>query len=341
MRVPHFIQPLQDMVARLVERPLWEGIIQVLILLYWVIFCLVWQNMSREVDRAFHMTQAALLCVFVLDVLLRMLVRGFDFALGVIVLSVPVNLLELVLLAATALDVSLYWSGVCSYGLCSTLGGIAQFLRLLYKSDRTVTALHIFSETSNLSIKLITLMTFVSYSYAVMGFEAYKSLDSFSPDYCASADPVTRCESFATSEGNFGTFGCSWLTVFQIITTSNWHDLMNGVIAQRSRWDSLFFITCFGMTQFVILSLMVGSFIDAFFRLTKAKESKAAAERAAAEARKTEEGHSNLRRGGRGSASGNGAGGAGGGVRDDGGGDRREEGGHGWCPDGGGDGWGR
>jgi hypothetical protein len=304
VRVPHFLQPLQDMVARLIERPLWEGIIQALILLYWIIFCLVWQNMSRDVDRAFHIITAILLGIFVLDVLLRMLVRGFDFAMGVIVLSVPVNLLELVLLTVTVVDVSLYWGDTCTYGLCSTLGGVAQFLRLLYKSDRTVTALHIFSETSSLSIKLITLMTFVSYSYAVLGFEVYKELESFSPDYCAIADPITKCESFVGSEGNFGTFGCSWLMVFQIITTSNWHDLMNGVIAQRSRWDSLFFITCYGVTQFVILGLMIGSFIDAFFRLTKAKEGKAAADRAAAEARKNVEGGATGLRWGRGSTGG-------------------------------------
>lgn len=304
VRVPHFLQPLQDMVARLIERPLWEGIIQALILLYWIIFCLVWQNMSKDVDRAFHIITAILVGIFVLDVLLRMLVRGFDFAMGVIVLSVPVNMLELVLLTVTVVDAALYWSGTCTYGLCSTLGGIAQFLRLLYKSDRMVIALHVFSETSSLSIKLITLMTFVSYSYAVLGFEIYKELESFPPDYCAIADPVTKCESSVGSEGNFGTFGCSWLMVFQIITTSNWHDLMNGVIAQRSRWDSLFFITCYGVTQFVILALMIGSFIDAFFRLTKAKEAKAAADRAVAETRKNLEGGAATLRRGRGSTGG-------------------------------------
>lgn len=283
--VPRFLLPLQTSCMRVVEKPQWESFIQLLIVAYWIIFCMVWEDMSDAVDRWLHMVQMALLGIFVLDVAMRMFVRGYDFAGGVFVLSLPVNVLELSLLGVTLVDGVLYWTGVCGFGTCSTLGGIAQFVRLLYKSDRTVTTLHIFSETSSISIKLITLMTFVSYSYAVLGFELYQGVDSFSPDYCAMADPVTRCEVAANSKGNFGTFGCSWLTVFQIITTSDWHDLMNDVISQRSRWDALFFMTCFAVTQFFILSLMVGSFIDAFFRLTKAKESKAAAARAFAEAR--------------------------------------------------------
>jgi hypothetical protein len=118
------------------------------------------------------------------------------------------------------------------------MGSVAQFLRLLYKSPSSLTALQILDATGGLILKLTLITLFSSYSFAsesqgegrghcttrlqrggcdstVLFFEMYNKTNSFSPDFCASLDPTTQCESHL-GQSNFQSFGCSWLVVFQV-----------------------------------------------------------------------------------------------------------------------------
>ena len=94
--------------------------------------------------------------------------------------------------------------------------------------------------------------------------------------------------------GNYDTLACSQLVMFQIVTTSNWQVLVSTVIEQKnSQWTALFFIswlvvglTCdtdshsisYIITVFVILSLTIGVFIDAFFKASQLNAKTAQAE---------------------------------------------------------------
>ena len=71
-----------------------------------------------------------------------------------------------------------------------------------------------------------------------------------------------------------------------MITQSNWPQISAAVIAEKGGWSSLYFISRLGITivkikdvfsfgnsilfnNYIILSIMVGVFIDAFFKASK------------------------------------------------------------------------
>ena len=67
----------------------------------------------------------------------------------------------------------------------STLGDVVQFFRILYKMTPALEAIQLLSLIMPLSAKLLTLMGFVSYSYAVIAMEMYtSSLRMDGPSYC-------------------------------------------------------------------------------------------------------------------------------------------------------------
>ena len=68
--------------------------------------------------------------------------------------------------AANVIDTVLYWNNICRVGFCSTMGDVAIFLRILYKTNYTLYALDIFSLIWPLSYKLILLMVMFTYSGA-------------------------------------------------------------------------------------------------------------------------------------------------------------------------------
>lgn len=86
--------------------------------------------------------------------------------------------------------------------LFRVLGDMAQFCRFLYKSNTTLKAVRVLNLVWPLSLKLMILMSFVSFSYAgmlyclrtmpypatVLGLELYHKQDWVDPEppYCAS-----------------------------------------------------------------------------------------------------------------------------------------------------------
>eukprot|EP00049_Salpingoeca_infusionum_P022612 m.7754 g.7754 ORF g.7754 m.7754 type:complete len:1336 (+) comp5285_c0_seq1:130-4137(+) len=262
--VPGWLVPLQRAVAKLMLVPLWSILLNAGIGVYWLMFCMSWPSMNPQITLAVHTVQSVLAFIFVLDLFGRILLYGWNFEHGWQLFGLSINWLETVFIAATALCNVLYWSNVLGFGFVESIGSACQFLRLAYRLTANRTLFQVLEGILDISFKLIMLIFFVTFSYAVLGYEVYFGLSSFDPHYCSTIDPATSCIT-NTTVGNFDTVECSALMAFQVMTTSNWHELMVEVMEQENGWNALFFISCYVVMQIVLLALMVGTSIEAFF----------------------------------------------------------------------------
>eukprot|EP00912_Choanoflagellata_sp_UC4_P000641 UC4_evm1s397 len=88
--------------------------------------------------------------------------------------------------------------------------------------------------------------------------QAYHNVDS------KNSDPIYCNNQAATSgSGNFDSFWCSWLSIFQILTGSNWHEIMLEVTDKEGLAHAIFFMTCYMVINFIMLNLVIGYIIYA------------------------------------------------------------------------------
>jgi hypothetical protein len=56
------------------------------------------------------------------------------------------------------------------------------------------------------------------------------------------------------------------LVVWQMITTSNWHDIMNSaIVACESRGVSIYFIACYILVDMVLMNLLIAIVIGKYY----------------------------------------------------------------------------
>ena len=161
-------------------------------------------------------------------------------------------------------------------------------MRLLYKTNRSLAALKIFNMVLPLSMRLITLILFVLFSYAgsweslvdlmnichfsIQCLDTRYSTIPSSAVIRATASTIVLLPSQAVSKnafksnfcqlihifqaaGNFNQLGCAQLVMFQVLTTSNWQGLNSNVMdTYQTRWTAPFFMTRF---WFKIFSLSI------------------------------------------------------------------------------------
>jgi hypothetical protein len=76
----------------------WDSIILTLIIAHWLLFCMEYRDMSKTYELTVHIVQTALLGVYILDVAMRIVVRGLRFEYNTLFFGVPISILEIVAL---------------------------------------------------------------------------------------------------------------------------------------------------------------------------------------------------------------------------------------------------
>ena len=249
-------KPLQVKVHELVRSTALNNFICTLVVIHWVTFCLKWEGRPAWVPLATVVIQTFNVVVFVTEIALKVFACGFNFERDAAVFKIPVHVLEYALVTASAIGVALYWSGQCGDGVCAILGSAGQVLRLTYRFKSNLAFMQIVDGILEISFKVISIIAFVTFSYAVIAHELYKDVPAFPPYYCATEFDANHCvldgngdvvsefsNATSTIPGNFDTLACSSFVMFQVFTTSNWHELMAYTSSYRSQWDSAFFIS--------------------------------------------------------------------------------------------------
>eukprot|EP00043_Microstomoeca_roanoka_P013527 m.132621 g.132621 ORF g.132621 m.132621 type:complete len:1844 (+) comp15779_c0_seq1:152-5683(+) len=271
------LKPLQLRIHRLVRSDAWNTFICTLACIHWFAFCLKWEGRPESFLLVIKVVQTFNVIVFITEIGLKVFTNGWDFERDASVFKISVHALEYVSVLASTIGVVLYWAGSCADGACAIIGGAFQILRLAYRFKSNLTFLQTVEGILEISFKLIAIIAFMMFSYSALAFEMYRDVPPFFPYYCVSEFAADTCAIVNdTTAGNFDTLSCSSFVMFQMFTTSNWHELMSHVAENRTPWDSLFFISLYVMMQVILMSLMVGTSIEAFFliRENKTKASK-------------------------------------------------------------------
>jgi len=114
--------------------------------------------------------------------------------------------------------------------------------------------------TYNLLRILATLMVFtfaVFYFFAILGMEIFACVG-------IQADPK-----IANAYTHFDDLLGSFYALFQVATTSNWHDIMYATVRKTSLWAVYYFLAFFGFVLLIILNVIQALFVEAFENMSK------------------------------------------------------------------------
>eukprot|EP00047_Mylnosiga_fluctuans_P018913 m.76400 g.76400 ORF g.76400 m.76400 type:complete len:921 (+) comp7870_c1_seq1:54-2816(+) len=268
-RWPASLQPFIGRLKALTDSRQYEPAIAALIVTYWVFFCAEYYDMPSSTAYGLNGVRLAIFSVLFADIVIRILCRGWQFERNYLFLGIQIKYLEIVTVTLMTISTGLWWSGRCHVGFCSIIGDVPHAFRVLYKVRRAESLMRIFNMILPLGVMLIVLMAMVIYSYSVIGLTAFAGIYFPEPAYCATG---ANGEADA-GDSNFGTLFCSTLVVFQAMTDANWHVLIDQVLQEVTSWSALYFFTFYVIVRFVILSIMVGVYVDAFHKISRKKKS--------------------------------------------------------------------
>ena len=258
MRSESFYQPR---LKRIVKHRYVERIVMFCIIFNTLILAVRYRGMSQNAEAAFIDLNYFFLSVFVLELVLKVLALG---VLGYI--DDPYNRFDALIVAA----------GLIELGFRDSSIAVARAFRLLrvLRATRLITqhkSMRRLIDTTTQSFAIIinfcgVLLVFV-FVFTVLGMQLFGG----QPEYW-------------DERPNFNTFGDSFMTIFEILTGSEWYQTMLvGMSGSRGGSAALFFISWSFIGSFILLNLILAMIVDTFSRSIEVKE--AEARRAAREER--------------------------------------------------------
>ena len=258
MRSESFYQPR---LKRIVKHRYVERIVMFCIIFNTLILAVRYRGMSQNAEAAFIDLNYFFLSVFVLELVLKVLALG---VLGYI--DDPYNRFDALIVAA----------GLIELGFRDSSIAVARAFRLLrvLRATRLITqhkSMRRLIDTTTQSFAIIInfcggLLVFV-FVFTVLGMQLFGG----QPEYW-------------DERPNFNTFGDSFMTIFEILTGSEWYQTMLvGMSGSRGGSAALFFISWSFIGSFILLNLILAMIVDTFSRSIEVKE--AEARRAAREER--------------------------------------------------------
>ncbi|XP_078000920.1 uncharacterized protein LOC144453484 [Glandiceps talaboti] len=133
-----------------------------------------------------------------------------------------------------------------------------------FNSAQTKRLLSLVMKIFPVMFDLMVLVVIIFYFFSVIGWELFYG---YSPDTNYDAGYYD----YQCGLG-FKSFPCSLLVVFQVMTTSNWHEIMNAAMLSTNEWACLYFVACYFVLELMIMNIFVAIAIEAFNKLATEKE---------------------------------------------------------------------
>ncbi|XP_071834733.1 uncharacterized protein [Apostichopus japonicus] len=256
---PKWMKAVGSFAQKIVRSDVFSKVILILIILHCALFCLLWHGIPDAVSLGIQIAKTVILVVFMVEIVLSV----FGECLNLLHI---IEVLDIVLiLVAMAANIAWYLCPDEFRGVCNVISGLAVAFRVGFNSLQTKkTVIMFFTKIFPVMSDLIILILIIGYFYAVLGWESFSHIK---PNLSYEADHYN----YECGLG-FDTFACSLLIVFQIVTTSNWHEIMNSAMLSTSSWSCIYFVTCFLVINMVVMNLFVAIAIEAFNKLGKEKE---------------------------------------------------------------------
>jgi len=250
MRSESFYQPR---LKRIVTHRYVERLVMFCIIFNTLILAVRYRGMSQKAEKAFIDLNYFFLSVFVLELVLKVLALGI---LGYI--DDPYNRFDALIVAA----------GLIELGFRDSSIAVARAFRLLrvLRATRLITqhrSMRRLIDTTTQSFAIIVnfcgvLLVFV-FVFTVLGMQLFGG----QPEYW-------------DERPNFNTFGDSFMTIFEILTGSEWYQTMLvGMSGSRGGSAALFFISWSFIGSFILLNLILAMIVDTFSRSIEVKEAEA------------------------------------------------------------------
>ena len=223
--------------ARLADAPWFGWFINTCIVLNVLILCLYRSGMSQSELSLYERLDVVFVIIFTCEQVIKFIGYGRTaywsdtwnrYDLGILVLSLMATGLELFSdddnKSASSIFVSLR-----VLRLFRTL----RTLRLINTARQFETLMQTFLHLGRVIIPISVCIVVAFYSYAILGMELFGG--KLSPSQVPGADPYT----------DFETFPRTLLAIFQLFTTSNWHEIMYTAREGAGKASALYFVSFF------------------------------------------------------------------------------------------------
>eukprot|EP00058_Branchiostoma_floridae_P018980 XP_002604469.1 hypothetical protein BRAFLDRAFT_79230 [Branchiostoma floridae] len=254
-----------DVFKRVAQATVFSIFILVLIGIHCILFCVRWHSMTRDDELIVQAIRSAIVFMFLVEIIVWLFVFGrkkldpLELAdMLMVVIAIVGNVVWYVVVYVIESDVLVY------RGWCVVVSSLAVFTRLGFNSSQTKKAFVLFMKIYPVMFDLLLLVFIIIYMYSTLGMEIFFR-----------KDPTTINTGYDTSLWDykcglgFQTFFCSLAVVFQVVTTSNWHEIMNAAILNTSYVALIYFVTCYIVVNLVVMNLFVAIAIEAFNKLGK------------------------------------------------------------------------
>ncbi|XP_033096631.1 uncharacterized protein LOC117100901 isoform X2 [Anneissia japonica] len=263
--LPKSLQAIGRFSRKIDRSAIFSKFILVLIFIHCLLFCIYWEGISDVAVLTIQSIKSFIVSIFFIELILRILAESKN-------LLDPLEILDIILIIVAIVS-NIVWYVVedvnKNRAACTVVSGLAVFFRLgfnLYQTKKLITLFT--TRIFPVMFDLIVLVFIIIYFYAIIGFESFSGrtrnplYSSSHYDYCCGL--------------GFDTFSCALLVIFQIVTTSNWHEIMNSVMKSTSDFTCIYFVTCYIVINLVVMNLFVAIAIEAFNKLGTEKELEAA-----------------------------------------------------------------
>ncbi|XP_038075187.1 uncharacterized protein LOC119742954 isoform X2 [Patiria miniata] len=255
---PKWLNHLKEVAKKVIFSEWFTRAVMVLIVAHCILFCLEWRGLSEAGRLGITMGKSVIIGLFVVEACLRVF---SDWK----ILKEVIEVLDILLILIALINNILWYFVTEHQQVFDVIGGLVVAFRVGLNSAQTKKVVVLFfTKIFPVMFDLIVLVFVIMFFYAIVGYELFYS-QTPNLDY-TSGHYDYKCKL------GFETVACSLLIVFQIITTSNWHEIMNSVMVSTTDWACLYFILGFIFINLIIMNLFVAIAIEAFNKLGTEKE---------------------------------------------------------------------
>lgn len=220
-----------------------------------IVACIHWRGMSSRDEKYVLYTNVALYTLMVTGKILQIVADGrFLYFVNLYnrIDSVCVAVAGPLLIAATV-DEDLMQLAI--------FANMLLFVRLSWRLPQGRMVLQLMSRIIPPMFFMTLFVLCAMYSFAILGMELFYGIDS--------GDPTDAYFYEYDCSFGFNSFGCAMLVLFQCMTTSNWHEIMNSFIDHFRDTSALYFVGFFLFVNLVLMNLMVAVTIEAYLTARK------------------------------------------------------------------------
>ncbi|XP_022782429.1 two pore calcium channel protein 1A-like [Stylophora pistillata] len=232
---------IRESAKSLSESILFSRFILFLIIVHCILFAFKWKGQNQQIEFIVQVFRGVIVTTFLFEGGTRLV------ALGRRILQ-PHEIVDLFLVVLAFCSNFVWYTNYPEFfwfrDYATTISSLAVFCRLPFNNSQLNQAVSIFFRIAPVMVDLLCLLGIILFLLASVGMELFHG-----------ASETSEGHMYLPACGlGFQTFWCACLILFQMVTTSNWHEIMNSVMeATKSKWTSLYFVAAYIVVNMVIM----------------------------------------------------------------------------------------